>query len=129
MIRFVPAVLVFALICWVIDLANRGGHNPLLGVLLSLPLGDKLGHFLLYGGLAGLLDWAWRQRNTRLPLMGPVPTAAWVVLAFSALEEVTQLFTATRSPDVVDLLANLLGVGAFCACGRWVARRRGRVQG
>lgn len=128
MIRFLPALGLFAFICWAIDLANSGGHNALLGLLLSLPLGDKIGHFLLYGGLAGLLDWAWRHRDTRLPLLGRVPTAAWVVLAFSALEEASQLFTATRSPDVVDLLANLLGVSVMCACGRWVARGRAGVS-
>jgi hypothetical protein len=128
MIRFLPALGLFALICWVVDLANRGGHHALLGLLLSLPLGDKLGHFLLYGGLAGVLDWAWRQRDTRLPLLGRVPTAACVVLVFSTLEEVSQLFTATRSPDVVDLLANLLGVSAFCAVSRWLSAPSARSQ-
>lgn len=128
MIRFLPALLLFLLALWVIDLANRGGHNALLGVLLSLPGGDKIGHFFVYGLLAAFLDAAlrWRMWSLRGGLSAPA-AAVWV-LGFGLVEEASQFFTQTRTPDAVDLLANLAGVWVCCLLGRRLARRLGHLK-
>lgn len=123
--RYVPTALLVALIACVIWQANTGDRHPWLDAFLRWPAADKLGHFLLYGLLAACLDAAMRWRSVKLPGGWKLPCAALLVLAFSLVEEASQLFTATRSPDVLDVLANLLGVGTFCVLGRWVARRRG----
>ncbi|WP_268761015.1 hypothetical protein [Aquabacterium parvum] len=41
----------------------------------------------------------------------------------------SELFTATRSPDLLDVLANLLGVIAFSLLGRKLAKRQGWLRG
>lgn len=128
MIRFLPALLLFLLALWVIDLANHGGHNVLLGALLSLPGGDKIGHFFVYGLLAASLDVALRWRMWRLPGGRSAPAGAVLVLAFGLLEEASQFFTETRTPDAVDLLANLAGVWVCCLLGRRLARRLGHLS-
>ena len=125
--RYVPTALLVALIAWVIWQANTGDRHPWLDAFLRWPAADKLGHFVIYGLLAACLDAAMRWRSVNLAGGWTLPWAGLLVLAFSLVEEASQLFTATRSPDGLDLLANLLGVGAFCAFGRWVARQRGRT--
>ncbi|WP_286747739.1 VanZ family protein [Aquabacterium sp. UBA2148] len=114
-----------ALLAWVILQANTGERHPWLDAFLRWPAADKLGHFVLYGLLAACLDVAMRWRSIKLLQGWQLPWAGLLVLAFSFAEEASQLFTSTRSPDVLDLLANLLGVGVFCLLGRWVANRRG----
>lgn len=123
--RYVPAASLMALLAWVILQANTGERHPWLDAFLRWPAADKLGHFVLYGLLAACLDVAMRWRSINLPQGWQLPWAGLLVLAFSFAEEASQLFTSTRSPDVLDLLANLLGVGVFCLLGRWVANRRG----
>ena len=122
--RYVPTALLMALIAWVIVQANLGERHPWLEAFLRLPAADKFGHFMIYGLLAACLDAALRWRTLQLTSGWQLPWAAVLVLAFSFAEEASQLFTSTRSPDVLDLLANLLGVGVFCLLGRWVAKRR-----
>lgn len=122
--RYVPAALLMALIAWVIAQANTGERHPWLDAFLRWPAADKIGHFMIYGLLAVCLDAAMRWRSIKLPQGWQLPWAGLLVLAFSFMEEASQLFTTTRSPDVLDLLANLLGVGVFCLLGRWVVKRR-----
>lgn len=129
MIRVVPTALLMALIAWVIAQANQGERHPWLDAFLSLPAADKFGHFMIYGLLAACLDATLRWRTLRLSAGRQLPWAAVLVLAFSLMEEASQLFTATRSPDLLDVLANLLGVIAFSLLGRKLAKRQGWLRG
>lgn len=128
MMRYVPTALLMALITWVIAQANLGERHPWLDAFLRLPAADKFGHFLVYGLLAACLDAAMRWRSLKLASGRQLPWAALLVLAFSLIEEASQLFTTTRSPDILDVLANLLGVSAFSVLGRRLARRRGWLR-
>lgn len=118
-----------ALIAWVIAQANTGERHPWLDAFLRWPAADKIGHFMIYGLLAACLDAAMRWRSVNLPGGWTLPWAGLLVLAFSLVEEASQLFTTTRSPDVLDLLANLLGIGAFSVLGRALAKRKGWRSG
>lgn len=118
-----------ALIAWVIVQANQGERHPWLDAFLRLPAADKIGHFMIYGLLAVCLDAALRWRTLQLASGWQLPWAAVLVLAFSFMEEASQLFTTTRSPDLLDVLANLLGVSAFSLLGRKLARRQGWLRG
>lgn len=122
--RYVPTALLMALIAWVIVQANLGERHPWLDAFLRLPAADKFGHFMIYGLLAACLDAALRWRTLQLTSGWQLPWAAVLVLAFSLMEEASQLFTTTRSPDLLDVLANLLGVSAFSLLGRKLARRQ-----
>ena len=126
--RYVPTALLMALIAWVIVQANLGERHPWLEAFLRLPAADKFGHFMIYGLLAACLDAALRWRTLQLASGWQLPWAAVLVLAFSLMEEASQLFTATRSPDLLDVLANLLGVSAFSLLGRKLARRQGWLR-
>ncbi len=125
MIRVVPTALLMALIAWVIAQANQGERHPWLDAFLRLPAADKVGHFMIYGLLAASLDATLRWRTLGLPASWKLPWAAVLVLTFSLMEEASQLFTATRSPDLLDVLANLLGVSTFSMLGRKLARQQG----
>jgi len=72
---------------------------------------DKLGHFLMLGGLSFLA-------------VGFFGRAPWlrvvsVLGALSALEEASQAWFPARTVDARDLVANLLGI----ALGGWLAAR------
>jgi polysaccharide biosynthesis protein VpsQ len=98
----------------VIALADAGR----LGILASLyrfPFGDKIGHFLLYGVLALLVD---------LTLFGSFPRTRRKRLAMSSglllalligVEEFSQQLFANRTFSLADLSASYVGVACF-AC-------------
>lgn len=96
----------------IIFLAAQREYQFLFRFLRSLPLGDKLGHFLLMG-LASLLvnlalacrTFSWRGRRFLL--------GTWSVLLLVTVEEFTQLFLAYRSFDLVDLLFDAAGIFLF----------------
>ncbi len=88
--------------------------------LPDVPLHDKALHFFGYGLVAATLDAALGRRDCgHRPR---VPLAAAAILALSALDEVAQSFSATRSVSPFDFLANLLGVVLFVRLGRAVTR-------
>jgi VanZ family protein len=113
-----------ALILAIIWLADREGPSALAWVYY-IPAGDKLGHFLLLGGLAFLLNVSLGGRRVRLFGRGCLLGSA-LVLGFAALEEGSQAFIATRTCDWLDLAADILGVwwlGGLCR--RWPSLHKG----
>jgi len=77
---------------------------------------DKLGHFMMLGGLSFLA-------------VGFFPRARWlrvvlVLSALSALEEASQAWFPARTVDAGDLAANLLGIVLGGACAAYLTRRR-----
>lgn len=100
------AFLLFTL--WIIYAANTGKDNLFFDIVIRIPNGDKFGHFFLFGILTLLLNLALEFRSyQRLPL-GTV-----FVFVFVVLEEWSQYFLPDRSLDIVDLIANWLGVLIF----------------
>ncbi len=99
--------------------ANAGLPNSLLQIPKLLPFGDKLGHFLLFGALAALLDWGLNYRCWK-PGQWPVPWGPTAVLAFAIGEEVSQAFLQHRSFDLLDAVADLGGVVLCTGAGRWI---------
>lgn len=79
---------------------------------------DKLGHFALFGALAFFLDGAlgYRAISRRATWLRLAPLALWVVVA---LDEWAQRFSARRSSDLRDLLADTLGIALLA----WASRR------
>lgn len=127
MIRYGVSFTFFAFICSVIYMADAGIPNVMMQVTAAVPMGDKLGHFGLFGTLALLLNWALRYRNFR------AANRAWLwgsvlVLSFALTEECSQAFFPQRTLDATDALADVLGVWAFSQLSWRMARQAGSVH-
>ncbi|MCH7226556.1 trypsin [Haloferula sp. A504] len=106
----------------IIVLANQG--RGFWGFLQQIPGGDKLGHVGLVGTLALLCNLTLRLRTLPAPFHRIQLGSALVAIAMS-LEELSQWFLPTRSPDLLDGIANLAGAAlAQVAAIRMVSRLR-----
>ena len=93
----------------VITWANRGTMPRLLVLLYAFPAGDKVGHFLLMGILALLVNMGLGAR--RLPLgRRRVLVGSLVVAVIITLEEASQLFLPNRTFSLSDLAMGYLGI-------------------
>ena len=120
------ALIVFAgCFVGIILLADQG--RGFWGFLDSIPLGDKLGHLVLVGTLAFLLNLHLKGR--RFPgRAGWLMLGSGIVAALMTVEECSQLFVPHRTPDALDGLANLLAAAlAQLAALPFTRRRSGRV--
>lgn len=111
------AILFSLFILLIIVLADVGVLSRTLRFLHAVPFGDKVGHFILYGILALLINLAlFRSRpgQNRIPIL--IKTGMILGLLIG-LEEFSQQYFANRSFDPVDLAFSYLGL----ACFSWVA--------
>lgn len=105
------AVAFFIFLCFVAYWADTGRMPELLKALYRFPNGDRIGHFALYGMLAYLLTLAFPFRRYRIGRW-VVPLGVLLTLGLATLEEASQVFIATRTPDLIDLAAGYLGIFA-----------------
>jgi hypothetical protein len=108
--QYLPPTLFFIFILWMIGQADLDQENLIMDIGHSVPFGDKIGHFLLFGILALLLNMAlgFKQLSiaSRRFHLGSI-----LVLVFAICEEFTQLAFETRTFDIVDILFDLFGIG------------------
>lgn len=93
--------------------------------LKSLPgpdfaLADKVWHLMAFGGLAGLLSRALAHFGR--PALAAAREAALVATALGGLLEILQSFTAYRSADWADFLADSIGTALAYAVLRGLHR-------
>src|SRR5687767_7437402 len=92
--RVLAAVYLLA-IAAIVALADAGWLAPLLRGVHALPLGDKIGHLVLMGGLAVVVNLALGARTFTVAgerfLLGSA-----IVLAIVVLEELSQRFFPSR---------------------------------
>lgn len=103
------ATAFFIFILRIIYLANTGGDSLFFDFIGSIPYGDKLGHFCLFGTLTFLSILASRFRCFRIR-KHKIYYAAAIVSAFVLSEEISQAFIPSRTFDFVDLGADALGI-------------------
>lgn len=98
----------------VVYLANTG--SDLLRIFYGIPNFDKVGHFTLFGILAFFVNKAMGCKKTEVLGNVVLTGSLWIVL-FVGLEELSQIFIATRNFDVSDLMYDLVGIylGGFIA--------------
>lgn len=106
---YAPAVL------WGAFVLFLGGRSDVPTVDTDLPL-DKAAHFVLYSVLGLLTARGWLQSGRR---------PSWVLAVLAALsigvaDELHQRSVANRSPEVMDFVADTIGVIVGFA---WIARR------
>ncbi len=106
--RIVAALWAIAVVVIVV-LADTGNLEWALRIVAWVPGRDKTLHAVLMGGLAAsvclALGWSGARSPARAVLVGSVGVFA-LVLA----EELSQQLIATRSFDLVDLLADVVGI-------------------
>ncbi|BDS06213.1 hypothetical protein NT6N_12530 [Oceaniferula spumae] len=83
----------------------------------SIPAGDKLGHFLLFGGLSFIANWVLagcvrcrRVADVRRHLL--LTLVVWLLVI---LEECSQLYLPHRNFDRWDIVADSAGILFFAA--------------
>jgi len=124
-------VVSIGFVAWIIYKADTGKKGYLFELAHQLPYGDKIGHLLLFAGLAFVLNLALSLRGLKL---GPVKLywGSLGVLVFSYAEEFRQYYVPGRTFDRLDLVADALGVliatlitWLLAIVLRQIARRRG----
>lgn len=81
-------------------------------VVRRIPCGDKIGHLVLFGTLAWLLNRS--LRHCIFPSRSlPLPLGSVLAFIFAAVEELTQLAFRSRNFDLTDLMADLAGIVLF----------------
>ena len=124
LLRYLPAVLFFLFILWLITLADSGSSSILFRLAKHIPQGDKVGHIGLYGVLTWLLNLAFAFRTVQIKNYTLQWGAFWV-LSFALLEELSQYFFPHRSLDIIDALADVIGISLFSYLSvKWHHRER-----
>jgi VanZ family protein len=86
-----------------------------------LPLGDKMAHFLLVGGLAFFVNLLLEVRTIKVA-KSQILLGSLLVFSFITLEEFSQLFLIRRTFDLIDLSANYLGILLFGQLAFWICQ-------
>ena len=84
-----------------------------LKLINHLPLGDKLGHFVLYGILALLMNLTLLRSSVFQNRPWVVVISTLILAILIGIEEVSQRSLATRTFSLGDLTASYLGVLVF----------------
>ena len=98
----------------IIVVADLGRLTPIYTILTAYPGSDKVGHFVLMGGVAFFMNLRLRCREWRGWLVGSV-----VVGTLVTIEEFSQLWMTSRTFDLLDLAADFAGILSF----GWLAKR------
>ena len=124
---WILAILALAFVCftvWLIHEANIGRDNILFKTVRATPYGDKIGHILLAGSLTLVTNLLIRYRSFSLGRM-QIPWGSFIIFVIVAIEEGSQYYLPTRSLDLWDAIANLVGIMVATAA-QWGAIQRRR---
>ena len=98
----------FIIILYIIFRADTADYNFAFRVIGQIPYGDKIMHALLYGVMAMLLNYGLKYKKVYKHQLG-----ALLVLTFAILEECTQYYIPSRTFDLYDICADVVGVVLF----------------
>lgn len=79
-----------------IIIANSGSSNVVFSAVKTLPYGDKIGHFILMGGLALVINLSLKYRMVTIIRLS-VPLGSLLVLTVVVIEEFTQITNINRT--------------------------------
>ena len=102
----------FAFIILIVVLADAGKLG-FLGVVYEFPYGDKVGHFVLFGMLAFLLDLTFFQALPHADRKRVTVIIGLILALLIGLEEFSQKFIPLRTFSLFDLSASYMGVIFF----------------
>ncbi len=118
--RWLLAAVWAGAIAFIIWLADTGRARPFFNWIERHTGSDKVGHFVLVGGMAFFANLALRGRR-----VGPIQLGSLIVAVVFVAEEFTQRNFATRMFDWGDLAANFAGIICFDLLFRYLEKRRG----
>ena len=107
--RWLPFLVFFLFVAGIIIGNNLGRLRTLVNWWGSFPFGDKIGHLILIGTLAFLLNYALEGRTIKIGRF-KVLLGCSIVAVVMTLEEISQIWIPWRTFDLVDLSANYLGI-------------------
>lgn len=116
------SVLFFLFILWVIMMANSEQQTIFFTLVKSLPYGDKLGHFFLFGLLTLGVNIGTAFRLVVLYRIR-VFFGSLLVLLFVTVEEASQHFIPARTMDGMDLMADIAGITLFSLITLYIRKR------
>lgn len=99
----------FLFIVWIIYLANTGQSIGLFKWVIMIPYGDKIGHLGLFGLLTLLVNLSSKCRGFSVRRFN-IYWGSFCVLTFVTLEELSQHLLPTRTLDIYDYAADLIGI-------------------
>ena len=106
----------FVFISAIIYIADNASYNFALRWVGAIPYGDKIAHAMLYGAMAMFLNYGLSYRKVKGMQLGAI-----IVLTFAILEEFTQMYIPSRTFDLYDILADIVGVTLFSLIKiRWI---------
>lgn len=108
-LRFLPILLFFIFILWIIVQADLGIDNPFVQFVQQIPWGDKIGHICIFAVLTFCLNYALSYASFKL-FRVKLLTGSMLIFSFALIEEFTQLFFPSRTFDFGDILSDLVGI-------------------
>ena len=111
-LRIILPLGFFLFIGFIIYLADTADHNFAFRLIGHIPYGDKVMHGVLYGMMALFLNFGLNYRNFKF-LGFNLQVGAIIVLVFATVEEISQYWLPSRTFDLLDLLADFVGVILF----------------
>ncbi len=116
----------FVFLAIIVTLADQGRLPALLQVYKVIPLGDKLGHFLLMGLFSLLTNLAFQTARWRIGRL-QILKGSLLVAVVVTIEECSQLFLVNRSFSWSDLAADYAGILCFGYLACWWTLKRQRA--
>ncbi len=111
-----------AFIITIIALANQNADIWLFRLQGSIPHADKIGHFVLIGGMTLFANLALMARQVKVGSRQILLGSLIVLIVFTA-EEITQLGLVHRNFDLGDLTADYLGIFVFGRIAKSIVAR------
>jgi hypothetical protein len=105
-------LLFTAFILLIIILADTGNLG-VLAILYRIPNADKLGHFILYGILALLINLTLFRSMPHQKRISLALISSLILVVLIGLEEFSQQYFSNRTFSLEDLSASYLGVVFF----------------
>jgi len=116
-LRILLPLVFFLFISFIIFLADTADHNFAFRLIGHIPYGDKVMHGLLYGVMTLLLNYGLNYKSYKLFGFN-MQIGALIVLTFAGLEEISQYWLPSRTCDVIDFVADMVGVILFSSIKR-----------
>ena len=107
-----PLAVYMAFLVAIVVLANTGKASVVFSASTLFPYGDKLGHLFLMGLFSFFLNMALDCRRIK-PGRVSILLGSLIVFVIVATEEFSQIWIASRTPDLIDLMFDAIGIYLF----------------
>ncbi len=109
----------FCFILWILYLANTGQQSLFFDLLLGVPYGDKISHLCLFGLLTLAANISFKFKTIQY-LNRRMYLGTLLVTIFVIIEELSQYFIPSRTLDIYDFMADIIGIVIFTLISYWL---------